>query len=378
MVSTQICGARARGLSAAAERAANAADNGSEGILPGRLPAHHVLHFGGNVEREVGGGAAGAPGDVAEHRLRAATQKGQPRVSPAAGQPCATQARRRRVAAQPAPLRPARRVEAAPPPHAGGEHRCGSHSRPRLALARRAAPPVQRACLVLDHGVHALPQVLHAIVRFGRKKLERKERLGAGAAQRAAGRSRAPRQRRTSPLATFSLILSTICEPAERPSAVRSSAPAAGPQRGARRSRSAARRRPTHLHLRGTAARSRAAPDGGGTRSVFAWVPLATALRDALRPPCCERCMGKRGARRGGRRICFPIRHWADAPPRPRCVRRTGAGEQYPRRRTAARRRPPRGAPAVRAGAPLPIQPPARRSTPRHVSTLVRFRRGPC
>ena len=238
--------------------------------LPGRLPAHHVLHLGGDVEREVGGGAAGAPGDVAEHRLRAATQKGQPRVSPAAGQPCAAQARRRRVAAQPAPLRPARRVDAAPPPHAGGEHRCGSHSRPRLALARRAAPPRQRACLVLDHGVHALPQVLHAIVRFGRKKLERKERLGAGAAQRAAGRSRAPRQRRTSPLATLSLILSTICAPAERPSAVRSSAPAAGPQRGARRSRSAARRRPTHLHLRGTAARSRAAPDGGGTRSVFA------------------------------------------------------------------------------------------------------------
>ena len=83
-----------------------------------------------------------------------------------------------------------------------------------LVLARCAAPPRQRACLVLDHGVHALPQVLHAIVRFRRKKLERKERLCAGAAQRAAGRSRAPRQRRTSPLATLSLILSTICAPA--------------------------------------------------------------------------------------------------------------------------------------------------------------------
>ena len=214
MVSTQICGARARRLSATVERAACAADDSCRRRIHSRgAAAHHVLHLGCDVEREVGGGAAGAPGDVAEHRLRSA-QKGQPRVSPAAGQRCAAQARCRAAAAQPTPLRPARRVEAAPPPHSGSEHSSGSHSRPGLALARRAAAPRQRACLVLDHGVHALPQVLHAIVRFGRKKLERKERLCAGAAQRAAGRSRAPRQRRTSPLATLSLILSTICAPA--------------------------------------------------------------------------------------------------------------------------------------------------------------------
>jgi hypothetical protein len=56
--------------------------------------------------------------------------------------------------------------------------------------ARCPAPPRQRACLVRHHGVHALPQVLHAIVRFGRKKLERKERLCAGGPQRAAPQRR--------------------------------------------------------------------------------------------------------------------------------------------------------------------------------------------
>lgn len=282
IVSTQICQAPA-GLSAGALWRGGRMRRAWLSLAG----AHHVLHLGGDVEGEVGGGAARAPGDVAEHGLRRRAQKrGSREREPSCTAGVAAQRQGGR-ARQPAPRRAGRR-------RAG---RCGAAAWRRRALpehtqlwatagatrAGRAAARRQRAHLVRHHGVHALPQVLHAVVRLWRKKLEREERLQSRRLS-APRRTAATPHRRTSPLATLALILSTICAD-KRAGRSAVSAGYRGCQTSGGRRSAAQRGTRTFIlagrrHEAGLGARRRAA--ALLEEALKVGEPLPRALRDAL------------------------------------------------------------------------------------------------